>query len=71
MNSVKRSVVMKKPNTPSERRQNQMKNSLVSGLIFHETKVPVKTMMAERASIVTDTASTPSENPMLSGSNQV
>ncbi|MPN07397.1 hypothetical protein SDC9_154667 [bioreactor metagenome] len=58
---------MKKPNTPSESRQNHEKNSLVSGAIFHEMNVPVSTMIEERHSMATDTPSTPNENPRFSG----
>jgi hypothetical protein len=61
MNMVNRSIEMKKPNTPTLRRQNHMKNSLTSVFICHEAKVPVNTMIAESSSIATEIPSTPTE----------
>ena len=59
MNMANMSMVIKKPNTPIERRVNQRKYSLVSGLSCQEAKVPVKTMMAESNNIATLMPSTP------------
>ena len=64
---VNRSVEIKKPNTPVDRSENHRKNSLVNGSIFHEVKVPVMTITADKHSMATETPSTPSEKPMLSG----
>ena len=71
MNIVNRSTLIKKPNTPVDRRKNHRKNCLGSGSIFHEAKTPAKTMNAESRIITTDTPSTPSASLMLSGSYQV
>ena len=59
MNIVKRSVEMKKPNTPVESRVNQRKYSFVRGFSCQEAKVPVNTMMLDRSSITTEMPSTP------------
>ena len=61
MNIVKRSVEMKKPNTPVESSVNQRKYSFVSGFSCHEAKVPVNTMMLDRSSMTTLMPSTPTE----------
>ena len=42
MNIVNRSIEMKNPNTPVDRRISQRKKSLGSGSIFHDAKVPAK-----------------------------
>ena len=70
MNIVKRSVEMKKPNTPVERSVNQRKYSLVSGFSCHEANVPVKTMMLDRSSMTTEMPSTPTEYAIWRGLNQ-
>ena len=71
MNIVNRSIEMKKPNTPVERRMNQRKYSFVRGSIFHEANVPVNTMIAESIIIKTEMPSTPTARWMLSGSNHI
>ena len=59
MNMANMSMVMKKPNTPIERRVNQRKYSLVSGWSFQEANVPVNTITAESNNITTLMPSTP------------
>ena len=71
MNMVNRSTLMKKPNTPVERRKNHRKNCLGSGSIFHEAKTPAKTMNAESRIITTETPSTPRASLMFNGAYQV
>ena len=61
MNKVNRSIEMKNPNTPMERKVNQRKYSLVSGCSLQEANVPVKTKMAESSSMATEIPSTPTE----------
>ena len=61
MNMVKRSVEMKKPNTPVESKVNHRKYSFVRGCSFHEAKVPVNTMMALSSNMTTEIPSTPTE----------
>ena len=67
MNMVKRSTEMKKPNTPTLRRQNHMKNSFTPSFIFHEAKVPVKTIIAESSIMATEIPSTPTAYSMFNG----
>ena len=59
MNIEKRSMVMKNPYTPVERRVNQRKNSFGMFFSCHVANVPVKTIMLERSSITTEMPSTP------------
>ena len=61
MNMVNKSMEIKKPNTPIDRRVNHRKYSFVSGCNFQEAKVPVNTMTALSSSIATDIPSTPTE----------
>ncbi len=71
MNMVKRSIEMKKPNTPVDSSMSQRKKSLGSGSIFHEANVPANTMIDDRRIIATDMPSTPRARWMLSGSNHI
>ena len=68
MNMVKRSMEMKKPNTPVERSRSHMKKWRASS-IFQEAKEPAKTIIEERISIAIETPSTPTARLMFSGPN--
>ena len=71
MNIVNRSIEMKNPNTPVDRRMSQRKKSLGSGSIFHDAKVPANTIIAESRIIATEIPSTPRARWMLRGSNHI
>ena len=70
MNMVKRSIEMKNPKTPVERRMSHRKNAFGCAIV-HEAKDPARTIMEERRSMATEIPSTPTARWMLRGSNQV
>ena len=70
MNIVKRSIEIKNPNTPVDRRMSHRKNSFICG-ISHEAKLPAKTIIDDSISIATEIPSTPTARWMLSGSNHI
>ena len=71
MNIVNKSIEIKNPNTPVDKRINHKKKSLGSGLIFHEANEPANTMIAESKIIATEIPSTPIARLMLRGPNQL
>ena len=68
MNIVNRSIEIKKPNTPVERRMSQRKNSF-GWAIVHDANDPAKTMIDESRSIAIEMPSTPTARLMLRGPN--
>ena len=57
---MKRSIEIKKPNTPVARMIREIKNSRGRCSIFHDANIPAKTTIPVRAIIATEIPSTPS-----------
>ena len=70
MNIVKRSTVIKNPNTPVESSSSHMKKWRASS-IFHDANEPANTIIDERISMAIDTPSTPTARLIFNGPNHV